>query len=121
MPVAPVKSLARTLVVLVFPVEPGQTALSGLGAMTQSASVSRLGSPDAMIPDKEAIPGSQRGSHLGERLPAPGGRIRTGGWRSRSPRLLTGAGSDRYWSTDQKAGLRVHPSAPPSAQVSATF
>jgi hypothetical protein len=36
--------------------------------MIQSASVPRLGGRDAMIPDKEAAPGSQRGSHRGERL-----------------------------------------------------
>ena len=39
--------------------------------MMQSASVPRLGGPDAIIPDKEAVPGSQRGSHPGERLVAP--------------------------------------------------
>jgi len=64
--------------------------------MTQSAIAPRLGGPDAMIPEKEAVPGSQRGSHPGGRLHASGARIRTGGWRSCQPAGRSGRRRTRY-------------------------
>jgi hypothetical protein len=86
--------------------------------MMQAASVPRLGGPDAMIPDKEAVQGADVGAIRTNDFPRQANESGRAGGDHASLRTDPDDAERDTGICGQKAGVRVPPSAPMSSQVS---